>query len=168
MTLQTFAIGYAAIALILLALVAFGVIPRTKWNQNASLNNLGRVHMRNATYYTATGQSMLGVLAQERTECLLKWIVFLSLIGVPVMKTQWFKRQMELIGHAAEIVVGGWRGAVYRETYLQAEAVRTFNNRVSYPWVTRYDAAGELADDFRSRFWIARALVAIQPGVRLP
>ena len=147
---------YAGFVAIVLTLVATGIMPRTKWNTQESANNLGRVHMRNATYYAATGQSMRGVHAQERVECFLKWVLFLSIAGAIVLKTRWWFKQSNLIGKAAETTSAK---GFDRTAYLHAETDRTLNNS-SYPVFAGW-THDELARAFRRRFLIARALVLI-------
>ena len=127
MTLLECVIGYAGFALLMLALVVTGTFPRTRWNASGSYNGLGRVQMAPAAYYAETGQSMRGVHAQERVECFLRWLAFLSVVGLLVLNTRWFFRQSEFIGHAAEIVVAGRHG-FDRDTYLHDEAARTYRN----------------------------------------
>lgn len=166
MNLPEFLIGYATFAMILLGLVATGVIPRTRWGMRRSANGLGRVHMHAPDYYVQTGQSALGVLAQERTECLLKWAMFLTVIGAFVSKTRWFFRQLEFIGHAAEIVVAAREG-FDRDQYLHAEAARTYRSAAYGGAFDHLDLDG-MKRALRRRFWIAGALVAVQTGIRMP
>lgn len=147
---------YAGFAALVLTLVATGIMPRTKWGTTQSANNLGRVHMRTPEYYAATGQSMRGVHAQERVECFLKWVLFLSVVGVAILKTGFWFAQSNLIGKAAEIVAAK---GFDREAYLHAETDRTLNNP-SYPVFAGW-THDELARAFRRRFLIARVLVFI-------
>lgn len=156
---QQVALIYAAFTLVMLVLVATGIVPRTRWNTDASANNIGRVKMHDLAYYTKTGQSALGVHAQERIECFLKWIMFLSVVGVVVMKTKWFFRQSELIGHAAEVLVAGDDG-FDRAVYLHDEAARTYLGSAYKGVFDNLDLEG-MKRALRSRFWIARVLVTI-------
>src|SRR5688500_14830694 len=100
-------------------------MPRTKWGTDEKANALGHVHMTTPEAILASGQSPRGCHAQERVECFLKWVLFLSIAGVVVLKTRWWFRQSELIGHAAEIVSAT---GFDREAYLQAETARTIGN----------------------------------------
>ena len=102
--------GYAGMAAAILLLVVLGIFPRTRWNQQDSYNNLFAVRMQPAAFYTATGQSLRGVHAQERVECFLRWLLALTVIGSPFRGTRWFLRQSELIGHACEVLAAGRDG----------------------------------------------------------
>jgi hypothetical protein len=153
-------LAYPAFALFMLVLVATGVFPRTRWNGTQSGNRLASVEMHGPEYYTATNQSMRGVHAQERVECFLKWVMLLSIVGIIPMKTRWFFRQSELIGHAAEIVVAGKHGFAL-DTYLHDEAARTYGNREDYAAVIGDDTLDEFKRALRKRFFIARVLVAV-------
>lgn len=152
-------LAYPAFALFILALAATGIFPRTRWNANQSHNRLGRVLMAPALYYTNTNQSMRGVHAQERVECFLRWLALLSLIGVPFMRSRWFFRQTEFIGHAAEIVVAGKHG-FDRDEYLHDEAARTYRSAAYRGIFDHLDLDG-MKRALRKRFFIARVLVAI-------
>lgn len=152
---------YPAFAVFMLALVATGLFPRTRWNAGQSYNRLSRVLMQPASYYASTNpsQSMRGVHAQERVECFLRWLALLSLVGVPFMRSRGFFRQTEFIGHAAEIVVAGEHG-FDRDTYLHDEAARTYRSAAYKGIFDHLDLDG-MKRALRKRFWIARVLVAI-------
>ncbi len=147
-------IAYAGFAVFMLALVATGIFPRTRWNAAASQNRLSRVEMQPAAYYAATGQSMRGVHAQERVECFLRWVALLSILAIPFMRSKWFFRQSELIGHAAEIVVAD------TPTYLHEEAARTYRSAAYEGLFDDLEMDG-MKQALRKRFGVARVLVAI-------
>lgn len=150
---------YPAFAALWLTLVACGFIPRTRWNQGATVNNLGRVHMQAPEYYIETGQSMRGVYAQERIECWLKNLMFFSVIGLLVIRTRFYFRQSEFIGHAAEIVVAGREG-FDRDKYLHNEAAVTYRNTAYKGIFDHLDLDG-MKRALRRRFWIAHILIAL-------
>ena len=153
-------LAYPAFALFMLVLVATGVFPRTRWNSKESYNQLSRVLMQPAAYYASTNQSIHGVHAQERVECFLRWLTFLTVVGAVVLNTRWFFRQSEFIGHAAEIVVAG-RNGFDRDEYLHDEAARTYRNRGSYKGIFDHLDLEGMKRALRKRFFIARVLVAI-------
>ncbi len=146
--------AYAGFAAFMLVLVATGIFPRTRWNAAASQNRLSRVEMQPAAYYAATNQSMRGVHAQERVECFLRWLALLSIVGIPFMRSRWFFRQSELIGHAAEIVVAD------TAAYLHEEAARTYRS-AAYEGIFDDLDLDEMKQALCKRFGIARVLVAI-------
>ncbi len=148
------ALSYGGFAAFMLALVATGIYPRTRWNGTASQNRLSRVEMQAPAHYTATNQSMRGVHAQERVECFLRWVMLLSIIGIIPSKTRWYFRQSELIGHAAEIVVAD------TAAYLHEEAARTYRS-AAYEGIFDDLELEDMKRALRKRFGIARMLVAI-------
>lgn len=149
---------YAGFVALVLTLVATGIMPRTKWGGDEKSNALGHVHMTTPEAILASGQSPRGCHAQERVEYFLKWVLFLSGVGLLIIKTRWWFRQSELIGHAAEVVAAK---GFDQEVYLQAETARTIGNVESYGKAFPGWAHRELAAAFRRRFLIARVLVLI-------
>lgn len=157
MNLSTFPIFYAGFVCSFLTLVAVGVIPRTKWGMPATLNNLGRVHMQTAGYYLETNQSTVGVHAQERVECFIRWVMFFTVIGAVISLSKFYFRQSEFIGHAAEIVIAEREGF---QNYLTEEAARTYRNS-AYDGIFDHLDLEQMKQSLRRRFWLAKFLIAV-------
>lgn len=166
----------ALFAFVTLILPITGVWPPVLKNRDGAHNNAIRITMtppeRNPH------ESWRGILAQEVVEYWLAWAGALLLsipaclilleAGLPFYFTPlvificylWRfpgMKQLEYIGHAAEVVVAGEDGFDL-EAYLHAEAAR-MRHPAAYKGVFTPD--DRLADKLRLRFGIARFLVKL-------
>lgn len=170
---------YTILAALWLTAPIFGFWPPVRRNSDRTANTMLSISMREPSFYVRTGQPYAAVFAQELAEWWIKWAVALPLgalalpwidaapeikvvlaIAAPVFAYLWavpFKRQIELLGHAVEIVVAS--RTMNRDAYIAAEAERMARG---------YDgmfAASGTASALRARLGMARVLVAI---LRIP
>lgn len=177
---------YFALCFVILIASPLGVFPKVKWDGTASESGWVHIMMHPTIYYRNTGQSKVGVYAQERVEQWLKWFALLApsialsvtaylfisenvaigaalgglIIGLIYKNSALFNKQLELVGHTTESIVAGRNGFDF-ETYLEEEAERTLGNSIDYPFFKGLNL-DEMIETMKKRIWISKLLIAFQ------
>lgn len=163
---------YALCALAFFLAVFVGLLPPVVVG-DADQNTPFIVRMRPRTDPKFETQPYEAVLAQECVEWLLRWVVVIPLGAIVVLVTPdplwvapalaaghlWvnptpLKRQFELVGHMAEILVAEHMGQ--GDEYARAEAKRM---RGAYPKLFGKMTVDEIIDAMERRSWIAHLLL---------
>lgn len=168
---------YAIFAAVLLGSIMLGAWPIVRHGDETA-NNFALITMRPPEFYQSDASLYSAVFAQELAEYTARWIGALilgagpayALIDKPygwgacalavIVATAWTAlatRQVELIGHATEVVQAG-RCGVDREAYL-AQECRSMAK--GYGDAFTGMTLDQLAGRVRSRFGIARVLLAV-------
>jgi hypothetical protein len=162
----------AALAALWMIAPLLGLWPPVTRNGERTVNTLFHIGMKPAEFYALKGEDMRAVFAQELVEWWFKWAVVFSIAGsvfwlvrdfafaeravlsflgwgAGIVATVLLHKQVEWIGHAAEVLVAN------RPEYIAEEAARM---KLGYGGMFKGD---DVEAGLRKRFWIARILIAI-------